>query len=117
FVGLIYLVNALFYNPLHNQLTYAHIVVSFMLASILILYFKEKRIDGVAQPLKYNLLFWVSVGLLVFYSLFPIILAMYRLKLSVGVYIYLRPILLSSIVLMYGCFIIGLLAGKRKAFR
>ena len=115
--GLIYLVNALFYNPLHNQLTYAHIVVSFMLASILILYFKEKRIDGVAQPLKYNLLFWVSAGLLVFYSLFPIILAMYRLKLSVGVYIYLRPILLSSIVLMYGCFIIGLLAGKRKAFR
>lgn len=113
----IYLINAIFYNPLHNQLTYAHIVVSLMLVFILVLYFREKNTEENPHPLKYNLMFWVSVGLLAFYTLFPVILTMFKLKLSIAVHIYLRPVLLSSIVLMYGFFIIGLLTGKRKAFR
>lgn len=114
---LIYLVNAFFYNPLHNQLTHAHIIVSLMFITVLVMYFKEKNIEESPYSQKYNLLFWVSVGLMVFYSLFPVILTLFKLKLSITVHIYLRPILLGSIIFMYGCFIIGLLMGKRKAFR
>lgn len=114
---LIYLVNAIVYDPLHHQLTYAHIIVSLMFIGVLIMYFKEKHAEESPYSQKYNLLFWVSVGLLVFYTLFPVILTMFRLKLSISVHIYLRPLLLGSIVFMYTCFIIGLLIGKRKAFR
>lgn len=114
---LIYLVNAIFYNPLHNQLTHAHIIVSLMFIAVLAMYFKEKHTEESPYPKKYNLLFWVSVGLMMFYTLFPVILILFKLKLSITMHIYLRPILLGSIVFMYGCFIIGLLVGKRKAFR
>ena len=114
---LIYLINTVFCNPLHDQLTYAHIVVSLILIAVLVLYFKEKRTEENQQPLRYNLLFWVSMGLFAFYTLFPVILTMYKLNLGITVNVYLRPILLGSIVLQYSCFIIGLLIGKRKAFR
>ncbi|WP_418500518.1 hypothetical protein [Flagellimonas sp.] len=114
---LIYLINTFFCNPLHDQLTYAHIVVSLILIAVLVLYFKEKRTEENQQPLRYNLLFWVSMGLFAFYTLFPVILTMYKLNLGITVNVYLRPILLGSIVLQYSCFIIGLLIGKRKAFR
>ncbi|WP_318342789.1 hypothetical protein [Flagellimonas baculiformis] len=114
---LIYLVNAILYNPLHNQLTHAHIIVSLMLIVVLAMYFKEKHAEESPYSQKHNLLFWVSVGLMVFYTLFPVILTLFKLKLNITVHIYLRPILLGSIVFMYSCFIIGLLVGKRKAFR
>lgn len=113
----IYLVNAVLYNPLHNQLTHAHIIVSLMFIVVLVMYFQEKRGEESPYPQKHNLLFWVSAGLLAFYTLFPVILVLFKLKLSITAHVYLRPALLSSIVLMYGCLIIGLLVGKRKAFR
>lgn len=114
---LIYLVNAFFYNPLHHQLTYSHVIVSLMLIVVLAMYFKEKHAEESPYSQKHNLLFWVSVGLMVFYTLFPVILTLFKLKLNITVHIYLRPILLGSIVFMYSCFIIGLMVGKRKAFR
>ena len=114
---LIYLADALWHNPLHQQLTYAHIVVSLMLVVVLVLYFREKHLEENPISLKYNLMFWVSMGLLIFYSIFPLILIAYKLDLNLGAYIYLRPILICLIVSMYSCMITGLLIGKRKAFR
>ncbi len=112
-----YIVNAIIYNPLHYQMTYAHIIGSLILVYILVVYFREKYLEEKGLPLKFNLMFWISSGLTVFYTFFPIISIIYILKLNIGVQIYFRPILLTSIALMYGLIIIGLLVGKRKAFR
>lgn len=115
--GLAYLVNAIAYNPLHNQMTYAHIIGSVIMVYIVLSYFREKQLEQLPQPLKYNLMFWVSTGILVFYSLFPIISTIYLLDLNIGVQVYFRPLLLTAIALMYLIIIFGLMIGKRKAFR
>ncbi len=112
-----YITNAIIYNPLHNQMTYAHIIGSFMMIYILVLYFREKHLEGLAHPLKFNLMFWISSGLMIFYTLFPIISIIYLLNFDIGIQIYFRPLLLTAIVLMYAFIIIGLIVGKRKAFR
>lgn len=112
-----YIANAIIYNPLHNQMTYAHIIGSFMMIYILVLYFREKHLEEIPHPLKHNLLFWISSGLMIFYSIFPIISIIYLLDLNIGIQIYFRPLLLTAIILMYSLFILGLLIGKRKAFR
>lgn len=113
----VYIMNAIFINPLINQMTYAHILGSFMLVLILVFYLKEKKSETSPFSLKNNLLFWVSIGLLTFYIPFPIIIALYKIDVKIGILVYLRPALVTSIALMYGFIIIGLLAGKRKAFR
>lgn len=112
-----YIANAIIYNPLHNQMTYGHIIGSLMMVYVIIQYFKEKIQEEKTQPLKFNLMFWISSGLMVFYTLFPIISVIYLLDLNIGIQIYFRPLLLTSIALMYGLIILGLLIGKRKAFR
>lgn len=112
-----YTINAIAYNPLHNQTTYAHIIGSLILLYVLVIYFREKYLEESPYPLKFNLMFWLSSGLTIFYTFFPIISMIYLLKLNIGVQIYFRPILLTSIALMYGLIIVGLIAGKRKAFR
>jgi hypothetical protein len=112
-----YVVNAIVYNPLHYQMTYAHILGSFIMIYILVFYFREKYLDEKGHPLKFNLMFWLSSGLMIFYTFFPIISIIYLLKLNIGIQIYFRPVLLTSIALMYSLIIIGLIIGKRKAFR
>ncbi len=112
---LAYIVNSIIANPLHNRLSYAHIVGSFILIFILVMYFLEKRSEESLYPQKHNLLFWVSMGLFAFYLIFPLVLIFGNI--SIDVQFYLRRILLSLIGIMYGCFIIGLLIGKRQAFR
>ncbi|MFT0716039.1 hypothetical protein [Flagellimonas lutimaris] len=112
-----YVINAVVYNPLHRQMTYGHIIGSVMMIYILIIYFREKYVEETPYPLKFNLMFWLSSGLTIFYTFFPIISIIYLLKLNIGIQIYFRPILLTSIALMYGLIIIGLIIGKRKAFR
>ena len=112
-----YVVNVILSNPLINQMTYAHILGSFMLVLIVIFYLKEKKTETNSFSLRHNLLFWVSIGLLAFYIPFPVIITLYKIKVKIGVLVYLRPVLVSSIALMYSLIIIGLLVGKRKAFR
>lgn len=115
--ALLYLTNALLENPLHKQMTFAHIGGSLIMVGILIQYFREKQTEELQTPLIYNLMFWVSMGLLAFYSIFPMILLAYKLDLGLMANLYLRPILLSLIAIMYLAIIIGFLVGKRKAFR
>lgn len=114
---IIYLVNAIAYNPLHNQMTYAHIIGSLMMIYILIQYFFEKTREENPHLLKFNLLFWMSIGLLIFYTSFPLILVLSKIQVNIEIQSIFRPVLVSSILLMYGFIILGLLVGKRKAFR
>tara|TARA_Y100000991_G_C21692846_1_gene230189 strand:+ start:237 stop:533 length:297 start_codon:yes stop_codon:yes gene_type:complete len=98
-------------------MTYAHIIGSGIMLYILTIYFREKYLEESPYPLKFNLMFWISSGLTVFYTLFPLISIIYLLNLNIEIQIYFRPILLTSIAVMYSLIIIGLLVGKRKAFR
>lgn len=115
--SLSYVINIFFQNPLHKQLTYAHAIGSIILVLAIILYFKEKKSEDNPYPQKHNLLFWVSIGLFVFYAFFPFILLSDYFHLSISTQYHLRITLLTFIALMYLFFIVGLLMGKRKAFR
>ncbi len=115
--SLSYISNIFFQNPMHEQLKYAHIIGSLVLVFALILYFKEKRLENNPYPQKNNLLYWVSIGLFVFYAFFPFLLLSDYFDISISVQYHLRITLLTFIVLMYFLFIVGLLMGKRKAFR
>ncbi|WP_206170486.1 hypothetical protein [Flagellimonas maritima] len=102
---------------MHEQLNYAHAVGSLILIFALILYFNEKRAEKNPFSQKHNLLFWVGLGLFIFYVVFPFILLSDYLNLNISLQFQLRTILLVAIVLMYSLFMIGLVLGKRKAFR
>ena len=112
-----YLVNGILVNPLIYQTTYAHIFGSVLMVLISLMYLREKLNEESSHPLKFNLMFWVTIGLLAFYIPFPLILTFYKIKAVYGIWIFLKPILVTSIILMYGFIIFGLLIGKRRAFR
>lgn len=114
---LVYTINGIIYNPLHYRMSNAHIIGSMILITVIMFYFKEKQTEGRFPALKDNLMLWMSIGLLLFYIPFPLISVFYKTNWDISIRILLRPILLTSIALMYVSIIIGLIVGKRKAFR
>jgi len=114
---LAYIANSFFKNPLHNQLAFGHVVGSTILMAIIVVYFRQKAQPENPYSKWRNLMFWVSLGLVGFYVLFPVILVVSHTKFDIYTQFYYRNILLSCIIMMYACFIMGFLIGKRKAFR
>jgi len=112
-----YVVNIFFKNPFYEGLFYGDIVGSWVLIMSIILYFKEKRREINPYPQKNNLLFWISLGSLIFYLTVPYILMIGHTNANLWFYLHLRSALLFLILTMYIFFIIGLLLGQRKAFR
>nr|WP_299342026.1 hypothetical protein [Allomuricauda sp.] len=98
------------------HLYYANIIGSLVLILAIALYFKEKREKSNSFSKRYNLLFWVSLGLFVFYIFFPFILLVGYIRYDLYAEYHFRTVLLALILFMYGCFNIGLLIGKRRAF-
>ncbi|MEM6863661.1 MAG: hypothetical protein AAF575_00705 [Bacteroidota bacterium] len=111
------LISGFFQNPFYVHLYYANIIGSLVLVMAIFFYFKEKQSEPNPMPQKYNLLFWISTGLLVFYLFFPFILLLGYVNYSFYAQFNLRTVLLFLIVFMYLCINLGLLIGKRKAFR
>ncbi|WP_420601557.1 hypothetical protein [Flagellimonas sp.] len=112
-----YVVSLFFQNPFHKSLYYADLVASITLILAIILYFKEKGIEESAFSLKYSLLFWISLGLLIFHIFFPFI---FIAAFDAPVFYYeynLHQLLLILIAIMYLLFILGFLMGQRRAFR
>lgn len=114
---LTYVVNSFITNPLHNNLIYGEILGSIILVIVVLLYFKEKIAEKNPFPQWQNLLFWTSLGLLVFYIFSPFIMFVGMTQQQLYYELHFRQLLLFLIVFMYSCFIIGFLLGKRKAFR
>ncbi|RDY60843.1 hypothetical protein [Flagellimonas nanhaiensis] len=112
-----YAVSLFFQNPFYVSLYYADVIGSLVLLMCIILYFKEKRMETNPYPQKHNLLFWVSVGTFIFYLLAPYIWLTGYLRYDIWVTYYFWKVLIVLIMIMYSLFIIGLLMGKRKAFR
>ncbi len=112
-----YVISMFLQDPFHSNLYYADLAASIFLLIIIGLYFKEKREEPKTYPMTQNLLFWISVGLFIFHLFFPFIfLAAYEAPGFYAEY-RLHKLLMVLIVLMYTLFIVGFLAGKRKAFR
>ena len=113
---LFYLINALVHNPLIMGLYYANSFSSIILVFIVLTYLKIQAKDLDWKIKKYNLMFWVSIGLLVFHTILPIIYLLLIYDSDLWLEFNFQLILRISIAVMYLLFNIGFLIGRRRAF-
>lgn len=112
-----YMVSAFFQNPLEINLYYASAIGSWILVFCIILYIYDKYLKGEKIVQSNNLMFWISLGLLIFYIIFPILLLIGYLDIELWEEYHLRTVLRILIVIMYSIFTIGFLKGSKKAFK
>lgn len=115
FFILLNLINLVFQNPLIEALVYAYLFGVVLLIFCTIVYFKKSFSENSIGILKYSLLFWISLGLLVFHIVYlpiKIIREFYSY-----LYINFRQLHLVMIIVMYVLFSIGFVVSKRRAFR
>lgn len=111
-----YAVSTIFQNPLDTNLYYALGVGSYVLVFCIGLYFKEKM-DKSNSTIQHNLMFWVSISLFIFYSIFPILYVIGYTDYQTWINYGLRSVLKLLIVIKYTLLIIGFLKGRKLAFR
>jgi len=111
-----YLVSSYYQNFLSTGLFYSDLLASLFLLFMIGLYFKERRKTDKSIIEPYNLMFWVSIGLFVFHTFFPILYTTGFLKPEIWIKYHFRDLLKALIMLSYSFFLIGLVLGKRKAF-
>lgn len=116
-VLLSFFISCFFQNPLYTGLYYAKSMQSVLMVVLVLLYFKEKLPVKNAPPLKHNLMFWVSLGLIIFHSVFPFLYLTGFLKPEIWIAYRFRDILKVLIIIAYSQFLVGLLLGRRSAFR
>lgn len=111
-----YIVSCFFQSPMDTQLFYATALGSLILVFFILLYFQDKINNKrkIIQP--YNLMFWVSLSLLIFYSMFPALYLIGYLNYPVWEAYDLRSVLRVLIVIMHSLFIIGFFKGRRHSF-
>ncbi len=111
-----FLISSFFQNPNETNLFYATAISSWILVFCVILYFKNKKINNekIIQPK--NLMFWVSISLLVFYSVFPILYLIGYLNYEIWDKYHLLTVLRILIIAMYSILTIGFLKSARRAF-
>lgn len=112
-----YVISAIYQNPIETNLYYAIAVGSWSLIFCIILYFKDKKDNEIALFQPYNLMFWISLALFIFYLIFPILYIIGYTIYDVWVAYNLRAVLRVLIFTMYSLFIIGFLKGRRRAFK
>ena len=106
------IINPFFHDfVLYPQLL-ATSVGSMILIGCILLYFKELRTNAYT-PNVHNLLFWISIGLLIFYSLYPFILLVGYFNYELYQKFHMHQIHHVLIAAMYSCFIIGFLLMQR----
>jgi len=111
-----YFVSVFFQNPFAISLYYATSLSSWILVFCIVLYFLDKYSNGEKLILVSNLIFWISLGQLIFYTFFPIIFITGFLYFDLWLEYNLITILRIFIVIMYTIFIIGFIKSSRKAF-
>ncbi len=111
-----YLINCFFQNPLVAPLYYANAVGCFTLVFCIVLYRIDKRKIGLKSGSIHNLVTWISIGLLLFHSIFPFLFLTGHLKYEVWEAYYFKTAVRILVVIMYGLFTVGLVKSKRSAF-
>lgn len=115
-VLLAFIISSFFQNPLVMALFYATSYASFVLVFCVILYYLDRRKIKSTQE-KYNLMNWISIGLLVFYSIFPIIFLIGFLRADIWIKYHLDMVHKVLIIVMYVIFSVGFIVSRRRAFR
>jgi len=109
------LTNLLFQNPLTDSLVYPYLFGVIFLIYCTVVYFIKSFKENSIGILRYSLLFWISLGLFVFHTIYlpiKIIREFYS-----HLYLNFRQLHLIMIVVMYIIFSIGFIVSKRRAFR
>lgn len=112
-----HLISIFFQNPMDTNLFYATAISSWMLILCILLYFKDKQISNqnIVQPR--NLMFWVSLSLLVFYTIFPFLYLIGYLNYDIWRDYHLLTAVRILIILMHSILILGFLKSNRRAFQ
>lgn len=111
-----FIISCFFQNPLIMALFYATSYASVVLVICIILYQSGKEKTVPSQE-KYNLMNWVSLGLIIFYSIFPVIFLIGFLKHDIWVEYELGLVHKVLIIIMYVIFSMGFIVSRRRAFR
>lgn len=111
------MVNSIFYNPISWLLYYAWSIASIGLLICIALYKIDKGESWKWQFDRFNLMTWVSIGLILFYTFFPFIFIIGYDYVELFDKLYLRTVLRILIVIMYTLFCIGFIKSRRRAFR
>ena len=115
-VLLAYVISSFYQNPAKTNLFYATAIGSWILVFCIVLYFDDKRLKKHEIIQTHNLMFWVSLALLIFYVIFPVFYLIGYLDYPSWEAYHLRVALRVLIVIMYGLFIVGFLRGRRHSF-
>ena len=112
-----FLISLFFQNPNYSHLYIAELISAICLLSTIALYFKEKFNWHNFNSMKYNLMFWTSVGLGVFYAYFPATLLFLYWAPEWYNKLHLHDWLIVLIFVLYGTFLVGVLFHRRKEFQ
>lgn len=111
-----YLLSCFFQNPMLISLYYATSLASLILAVICILYLTNKASNWQWKKEKYNLVCWVSFGLVFFHSIFPVLFLIGFLQQDIWDAYELHTVLRFSILSMYILFCIGFIKSRKRNF-
>lgn len=111
-----YIVSCFFQNPFTMSLFYATSMASIVLALVIALHWKSRSKEWNWKLEKHNLMFWVSVGLFIFHTIFPVLFLTGYLKAEIWYAYNFQTILRIIIVVMYAYFCFGFITSRRRAF-
>ena len=112
-----YVINGIFQDPFKIDLIYANAIGSWLLVTYCIIYFKKLNPPFNWSWDKNNLMFWTTIGLVIFYFFFPILFLIGYLHFETWVMYEFKLILKILITLMYALFCVGFIISHKKAFR
>ena len=110
---IISLINPFFQDIRILPQSYAILIGSIFLIGSILCYFYELRLRKRILKSNRNLLFWISIGLLIFYSPYPILISDWFWDARTYKKYHLSDIHLALIALMYLCFLIGFLRMRK----
>ncbi len=110
---LISIINLFVQNFVLYPQIYALSYGSLLIITCIILYFIDVKSSPINIPNSKNLLFWISIGLFLFYTFYPFIMISMNYYFREIYQAQVRPFHLFLIVLMYSCFIIGFIRMRR----
>src|SRR6056297_204541 len=101
-------------NPFfENFILKPQLLVIFTGSAALVLFAHQYLTEYRSKPAAFSnyrkLLRWISVGLLIFYPFYPVIIGIGQIDENLYYELYLRKVLLFLIMVLYGCFIVGFL--------
>lgn len=109
------LINLFVQNPKVYSLVYAYLTGSILLIILIFKYLWNLKILNINYHFRYNLLAWVSYGLLSFYTLYIPIKCLK--EFSFESYEPYRSLHIFIVIVMYVLFSIGFIISKRRAFK